>query len=254
MKSDPLLTHIEKCIAGKIKRAVCSGNKKRGILKRTVKIIICVVLVAAMLAGTALCCCAYPAASGSDVRGKDVLNGKNWMSGIADERYLCEINLPGTHDSATAYCRNTTENHVKLFGNNVFDSGAYAKTQSLTLPQQLNAGVRYLDLRFSPGEGELLLCHGNNEKAAPVNNAIKILTALNPLLLLLAHFDRPFLSLDIEFYAYEDEACTIPLTCSSVLAQVKTFLRENPSETVIITAKKRKRRNGSIFKALQRTG
>ncbi len=43
---------------------------------------------------------------------EDSLNGKNWMSAIPDERYLYEINLPGTHDSATAYCKNSTENEV----------------------------------------------------------------------------------------------------------------------------------------------
>ena len=74
-------------------------------------------------------------------RGEN-LNGKNWMSGIPDERYIYEINLPGTHDSTTAYSKNSTENSVKLFGIPVFDSGKYAKTQSLTLPEQLNAGVR----------------------------------------------------------------------------------------------------------------
>lgn len=167
-------------------------------------------------------------------RGEN-LNGKNWMSGIPDERYIYEINLPGTHDSTTAYSKNSTENYVKLFGIPVFDSGKYAKTQSLTLPEQLNAGVRYLDLRFCAKQGELLLCHGNNEKAAAVNGAVKILSYLNPLLILL---NIPSLSLDMEFYAYENEECTVNITCDSVFEQIKEFLNENPSETVIITAKK----------------
>ena len=170
--------------------------------------------------------------------GENSLNGKNWMSGIPDDRYLCEINLPGTHDSATAYCKNTTDNYVQLLGRPVFNSGEYARTQSLTLSEQLNAGVRYLDLRFAPKEGTLLLCHGNIEKVAAVNKVIKILSFFLPILKLIGGSDAPLLSLDTEFYAYEDEACTVPLTGDSVFGQIKAFLKENPSETLIITAKK----------------
>lgn len=170
--------------------------------------------------------------------GEDSLNGKNWMSGIPDGRYIYEINLPGTHDSATAYCKNTTDNYVQLLGRPVFNAGEYAKTQSLTLSEQLNAGVRYLDLRFAPKEGTLLLCHGNLEKVAAVNKVIQILGFFLPLLRLLGGPDAPLLSLDTEFYAYEDEACTVPLTGDSVFGQLKAFLQENPSETLIITAKK----------------
>ncbi len=116
--------------------------------------------------------------------GQDSLNGKNWMAGIPDSRYIYEINLPGTHDSATAYCKNATDNTVKLFGLPAFHVEKFAKTQSLTLPEQLDAGVRYLDLRFSPKQGELLLCHGNNDKIAAVNTVVRFLRRLNPVLLL----------------------------------------------------------------------
>ncbi len=170
--------------------------------------------------------------------GAGSLSGKNWMSCISDDRYIYEINLPGTHDSTTAFSKNSTGNSVSLFGIPVFDSGKYAKTQSYTLTEQLNSGVRYLDLRFSAEGGKLLLCHGNADKAAPVNKAIKALSFFNPLMILLNHFNIPFLSLDIVFYAYEDENCSVNITCDSALAQIKNFLKENPTETVIVTAKK----------------
>ena len=144
--------------------------------------------------------------------GQDSLNGKNWMAGIPDSRYIYEINLPGTHDSATAYCKNATDNTVKLFGLPAFHVEKFAKTQSLTLPEQLDAGVRYLDLRFSPKQGELLLCHGNNDKIAAVNTVVRFLRRLNPVLLL-------------------------ALTCARAFAQIKDFLKDHPSETVIVTAK-----------------
>ena len=169
--------------------------------------------------------------------GQDSLNGKNWMAGIPDSRYIYEINLPGTHDSATAYCKNATDNTVKLFGLSAFHVEKFAKTQSLTLPEQLDAGVRYLDLRFSPKQGELLLCHGNNDKIAAVNTVVRFLRRLNPVLLLAKHCNRSLPPLDTEFYAYEDEACTVPLTCARAFAQIKDFLKDHPSETVIVTAK-----------------
>ena len=207
-------------------------------MKKFLKRALCIGFIAVLLMSVFPFGAVYAKANGSSKVISENLNGKNWMSGIPDNRYIYEINLPGTHDSTTANSKNSTDNYVKIFGIPVYNSGKYAKTQSLTLQQQLDAGVRYLDLRFSAKQGKLLLCHGNNEKAAPVNKAVKILSYLNPILLLLEHFDRPFLSLDTQFYAYEDEECTVEITCESALAQVKKFLTENPSETVIITAKK----------------
>ena len=207
-------------------------------MKKFLKRALCAGFIAVLLMSVFPFGAVYAKANGSSDAINESLNGKNWMSGIPDNRYIYEINLPGTHDSTTANSKNSTDNYVKIFGIPVYNSGKYAKTQSLTLQQQLDAGVRYLDLRFSAKQGKLLLCHGNNEKAAPVNKAVKILSYLNPILLLLERFDRPFLSLDTQFYAYEDEECTVEITCESALAQVKKFLTENPSETVIITAKK----------------
>ena len=207
-------------------------------MKKIFKKMISVGLLTALLASVLSFGGVYAAGQAAVAAGEDSLNGRNWMSGIPDGRYIYEINIPGTHDSATAYCKNTTDNYVQLLGRPVFNSGEYARTQSLTLSEQLNAGVRYLDLRFAPKEGTLLLCHGNIEKVAAVNKVIKILSFFLPILKLIGGSDAPLLSLDTEFYAYEDEACTVPLTCDSVFGQIKAFLQENPSETLIITAKK----------------
>ena len=204
-------------------------------MKRFINRIISVGLLTALLLSVFAFGGAYAA---DNAVGEDSLNGNNWMSAIPDGRYIYEINLPGTHDSATAYCKNSTDNHVQLFDRPVFNSGEYAKTQSLTLPEQLKAGVRYLDLRFSPKDGALLLCHGNNEKVAVVNKIIKFLSFFNLFRLLPGGSDAPLLTLDAEFYVYEDEQCTVSLTCDSVFGQIKDFLRDHPSETVIVTAKK----------------
>ena len=207
-------------------------------MKQMLKKLISSGLITVLLMGLLSFGGAFSASKAAGATGEDGLNGKNWMSGIPDGRYLCEINIPGTHDSTTAYCKNTTDNYVQLLGRPVFHAGEYARTQSLTLSKQLNAGVRYLDLRFSPKEGMLLLCHGNNEKAAAVNKVVQLLRFFRPLLRLFSVPDAPLLRLDTEFYAYEDEACTVRLTGDSVFGQIKAFLRDHPSETVIVTAKK----------------
>lgn len=204
-------------------------------MKNVLKQAVCAVLSAALIISVFSFNGACEASNKKSIKRYENLNGKNWMSGISDDRFLYEINIPGSHDSATANCKNSTNNFARIFGTPVLNTGKYAKTQSLTLSQQLNAGVRYLDLRFSPKQEKLLLCHGNAKKAAFALYAAEFLSLLNPIFIVCVYL---IYHLDIEFYAYEDEACTIPLTCDSALAQIKDFLKDNPTETVILSAKK----------------
>ena len=67
----------------------------------------------------------------------------NWMSQIyagREDTPLCDMNIPGTHDTYTYY----------LTGAGVVDKtvGLYARTQSLDIAGQWNAGVRCFDVRF----------------------------------------------------------------------------------------------------------
>ena len=206
-------------------------------MKRSFKRMLSMGLLAALLLSVFSFGGVFAAGDAADTVRAGRLTGKNWMSGIPDDRYLYEINLPGTHDCVTAYCKNTTDNAVKLFGRSVYDSGEYAKTQSLTLSEQLNAGVRYLDLRFSAKQGKLLLCHGNNERIAVINKIMQGLDAFNPSRALLHRESPPFLELDTEFYAYKDAGCTVPFTGKRVFSLLQ----------------KRKRRYKGIFKAFQKT-
>jgi 1-phosphatidylinositol phosphodiesterase len=57
---------------------------------------------------------------------------ENWMSRIDDSKKIVLINIPGTHDSA-AYCMNRI-------------SFKCAKTQELTIAQQLEIGIRDFDI------------------------------------------------------------------------------------------------------------
>lgn len=72
----------------------------------------------------------------------------NWMDKLDDTLLLRDLSIPGTHDSAA------------LKG---FTHFAKSETQSLTITDQLNNGVRYLDLRVKRkdnGSGELAMWHG----------------------------------------------------------------------------------------------
>ena len=64
-------------------------------------------------------------------------NTKNWMSYLKDSIPVTEINLPGTHDSGTAYLQ------VPLVGSLV------GGTQDYTIDKQMEKGIRAFDIRLS---------------------------------------------------------------------------------------------------------
>ncbi len=64
-----------------------------------------------------------------------------WMKDVQDDKFLSEIALPGTHDSATQYV------HLPYL----------AQCQFLSLEDQLNAGYRYLDIRLKADQNNKTL-------------------------------------------------------------------------------------------------
>lgn len=73
----------------------------------------------------------------------------NWLKGVPDSKLICDINLPGTHDSAAINRR------IKTF---------YA-CHNHTLSEQLLYGVRLLDIRLrvlkEGGDFSFMTCHGD---------------------------------------------------------------------------------------------
>ncbi len=65
----------------------------------------------------------------------DSVSTESWMSAIRGETRLTEITIPGTHDSC-----------ARKFNNDWIVSGT-AKCQNLNITEQLNAGIRFLDIR-----------------------------------------------------------------------------------------------------------
>ena len=125
------------------------------------------------------------------------VTGKNWMSVLDCRKSIADLSIPGTHDAGAiwgefglrevvkklfesavpAELRNSTK--TPLVGGvtrpliNSVDSGIkkvledlpnfnFAKDQDATIAEQLDMGVRMLDLRFRNIDGELYVYHGQS--------------------------------------------------------------------------------------------
>lgn len=69
-----------------------------------------------------------------------------WMSTIPDDRKLSQLSIPGTHD--------TMAHRSNLPFLNI------VRTQTMDLKQQLNSGIRYLDIRIAYHQDYFELYHG----------------------------------------------------------------------------------------------
>ncbi|WP_228409691.1 phosphatidylinositol-specific phospholipase C [Chryseobacterium sp. T16E-39] len=70
----------------------------------------------------------------------------NWMSGLEDNTSISKISIPGTHDSGAM--------------REVPSNSGTAKTQNLTIREQLNAGIRFLDIRCRHIDNSFAIHHG----------------------------------------------------------------------------------------------
>lgn len=139
--------------------------------------------------------------------------GNNWMGFLDGSYYLNEINIPGTHDSGT-YLMAPTK---KKFSND----------QSLTIAQQLNAGVRYFDLRYGLDGGTVKLYHGNS---AEIYNMLKDKVKISKKVL-----DQLGVWItECNCYQKYSTFNKQHLTMDSVLTDFTSFLAKNPTETIII--------------------
>jgi len=71
-----------------------------------------------------------------------VTSTKGWMGALKGSLKLSQLSIPGTHDSCALY------------------GGDLVECQSWTIPEQLSAGVRYLDIRCRPIENVFTIHHG----------------------------------------------------------------------------------------------
>lgn len=79
-----------------------------------------------------------------------------WMANIPDDRLLSDITIPGTHDSCA-------ESNIP-----------FVRTQYLSITKQMEAGLRFLDLRCRfHDDGELYMYHGGIAIDFPVYLTLK---------------------------------------------------------------------------------
>ena len=162
------------------------------------------------------------AAGGISTDGEAALNGSNWMSGISGDRYLHEINIPGTHDSGIADAW-TAYLYAKMgYGG--------AITQSLFIPQQLTSGFRLFDIRLTDygrdnwtnNDYSVWICHG---------------TFLD--------------SLNMVYYGCDENEYV--LRFDTVMGYFADFLRENPTETLIVSITREYNRYNKIYERAKNT-
>lgn len=153
-------------------------------MKKAIIIISSAVLIVAMTAYLAL-----TAFAATNVREN------NWMSAVSSSARLTEINIPGTHDSATKYV----------------SAGFISCTQSLSISQQFENGVRYIDTRFKKVENKFLAVHG-------------------------------IANCKVSGSAFAED-----LTASHIIADCKAFLSSNPTETILFQLKEEESSAGVDF-------
>ncbi len=123
------------------------------------------------------------------------VTGNNWLSAIDDNTPITAINIPGTHASATQY----------------INGSIISRTQSLSIPQQLNYGVRFLDIGLEKTENGFDVVHG-------------ILSCKQ-----------------------SSGMASENLTASQIIADLSTFLSANPTETVLLKIKEDDKNTGLEF-------
>lgn len=70
------------------------------------------------------------------------LNNSNWMSQLPDSKRISEISIPGTHDTAALY------------------GGHLSQCQSMSIEEQLKAGIRFFDIRCGLIDNVFYIYHG----------------------------------------------------------------------------------------------
>ncbi|MBT2364889.1 phosphatidylinositol-specific phospholipase C [Streptomyces sp. ISL-10] len=73
---------------------------------------------------------------------RTTLSAQDWMAGAADSTPLQRLTIPGTHDSGARF------------------GGLWTECQNTTITEQLNSGIRFLDVRCRVTGGSFAVHHG----------------------------------------------------------------------------------------------
>ncbi|AFQ30654.1 phosphatidylinositol phosphodiesterase [Bacillus thuringiensis serovar israelensis] len=83
-----------------------------------------------------------------------------WMSELEDSKNISELSIPGTHGS------------MALHGASVFDENL-TRNQTMNLSQQLNSGIRYVDMRVKRVKDSFAMHHGIVYQKAMFEDVLK---------------------------------------------------------------------------------
>ena len=75
---------------------------------------------------------------------------QNWMSGLDDKAFVCQLSVPGAHDACTSSFSSASALGALFSG----------KVQTKSVQQMMTAGARLFDLRPAVKNGKLTICHG----------------------------------------------------------------------------------------------
>ncbi|MBO4840125.1 MAG: phosphatidylinositol-specific phospholipase C [Bacteroidaceae bacterium] len=87
---------------------------------------------------------------------------QNWMRPLDDNLFLSRLSIPGAHDAATSSCSSSG-----MTGS--------AHTQTYTIAQQLERGVRFFDLRPAWNGSDMVIYHGIVSTGVKFNDALNTL-------------------------------------------------------------------------------
>ena len=93
-----------------------------------------------------------------------------WMARIADDAYVSQLSIPGSHDAGTGH------GFQGFLGSLGGDS--YARTQDKTLAQQWASGIRAFDLRPCVDGSDLRINHGSIQTKLTLSEAFTTLCGL----------------------------------------------------------------------------
>ncbi|WP_233498140.1 phosphatidylinositol-specific phospholipase C domain-containing protein, partial [Listeria innocua] len=93
---------------------------------------------------------------------KNSVTTKQWMSALPDTTNLASLSIPGTHDTMS-YNGDMTWTLTKPL----------ARTQKMSLYQQLEAGIRYIDIR---AKDNLKIYHGPIYLNASLSGVLETIT------------------------------------------------------------------------------
>ncbi|OUB42632.1 phosphatidylinositol-specific phospholipase C [Bacillus thuringiensis] len=83
-----------------------------------------------------------------------------WMSELEDSKKISELSIPGTHGS------------MALHGASIFDENL-TRNQTMNLSQQLNSGIRYVDMRVKRVKDSFAMHHGIVYQKAMFEDVLK---------------------------------------------------------------------------------